>query len=98
MKKKLINNIRLQIQDYYPDVPFLFMEEKEYDDAIIGVMNGKGKGTSIAYDYDKVIRVNMDMGMSEEEAMEYFEYNQIDAYVGENTPVFITSIKNIVEN
>jgi hypothetical protein len=66
-----------------------------YDQAIIGIMRGNGKGKnnsegiSVAYDYDKVIKANMKMGMTEEEASEFFEYNQIGAYVGEYTPVFI---------
>lgn len=43
----------------------------------------------IAYDYDKVIKANMKDGMIYDEAVEWFEYNQIGAYVGEYTPVFI---------
>ena len=27
--------------------------------------------------------------MSEEEAVEYFEYNTLGSYMGENTPVFV---------
>ena len=34
----------------------------------------------------------MEMGMSHEEAVEYFEYNQIGAYVGDHTPCFIEDI------
>ncbi len=29
-------------------------------------------------------------GMSEEEAEEFFDYNQLGSYVGEQTPCFIT--------
>ena len=36
--------------------------------------------------HDKLI----DDGMSIEEAEEFFEYNQLGAWVGETTPVFIT--------
>jgi hypothetical protein len=32
----------------------------------------------------------MDDGMTDEEAIEYFEYNQIGAWVGEQTPCFIS--------
>lgn len=32
--------------------------------------------------------------MTEEEAMEYFEYNIIGAYVGDKTPEFIETIES----
>jgi hypothetical protein len=34
----------------------------------------------------------MDDGMSYDEAEEFFEYNQIGAYVGESTPCFFTAL------
>jgi hypothetical protein len=85
-------NIRDELQEMYPDVPLLFMSEEEYDEAIIGVSERIGDEPSIAYDYDKVIAVNMAMGMSEEEAIEHCSYNQMGAYVGEHTPIFITRV------
>ncbi len=87
--------IRDLIQDEYPDVELLFMSEKEYDTAIIGVCDGisVSHNPKVAYDYDKVIRANMKMGMSHIEAIEYFDYNQGEAYLGEHTPVFIKRIK-----
>ena len=86
-------SIRDEIADQYPDIPLLFMTEEIFDDAIIGVIEGKAHEPAVAYDYDKVINANMRMGMSYEEAEEYFGYNQIDADMGEHTPVFITRIK-----
>ena len=41
------------------------------------------------YDYDKVIAGYMEDGMTEEDAIDYFEYNVIGAWVGERTPCFI---------
>ena len=87
-------SIRDDIADQYPDTPLLFMTEEIFDDAIIGVIEGKAHKPAIAYDHDKVINANMSMGMSHEEAEEYFGYNQIDAYMGEHTPVFITRNNN----
>jgi len=88
-------SIRDIIQEQYPDVNFLFMDEKEYDKAIIGVCNGIGvnHNPKVAYDYDKVIEVNVSMGMAYEEAVEYFDFNQGGSYVGEHTPVFINKIE-----
>jgi hypothetical protein len=34
----------------------------------------------------------MENDMSYEEAEEFFEYNQIGAYVGESTPCFLTTL------
>jgi len=90
-KTKKINIIRDSIQEQYPDTDLLFMDPEEYDKAIIGVCDGISimHHPKVAYDYDKVIKINMKMGMTREDAMEYFDYNQAGAYVGENTPVFI---------
>lgn len=42
------------------------------------------------YDYDKCVGVLMARDkMSEEEAIEFMEYNVVGAYVGERTPIFV---------
>lgn len=41
------------------------------------------------YDYDKVIAIFVAEGMTEEDAIEHFEYNVIGAWVGDRTPCFI---------
>ena len=46
----------------------------------------------MAYDYDMVIAENMAQGMTYEEAVDYFYYNQIGAYVGDHTPCFVEKI------
>jgi hypothetical protein len=43
---------------------------------------------AICYDQDKVIEILM-RDMSEEEAIEYFEFNIAGAWVGESTPFFL---------
>jgi len=93
-----MSNIRDEIQDMYPDVSLLFMTEEEFDSAIIGVAERIGSEPAIAYDFDKVIEANMKMGMTQEEAIEYFDYNQIGAYVGGQTPIFITRFNNDTNN
>ena len=75
--------------DQYPETPLLFMDPDIYDKAIIGVIEGKAHELAVAYDYDKVIDINVEDGMTHEEAVEYFNFNQIDAYMGKHTPVFI---------
>jgi hypothetical protein len=42
----------------------------------------------VAYDYRKVIEIFAE-DMEYEEAVEYFDFNVIGAWVGEGTPIFI---------
>lgn len=60
-----------------------------FDDCIMGICSRFGQNTIITYDYDKVISKLMKQKMSYEEAVEFFEYNQLGAGMGENTPCFI---------
>jgi hypothetical protein len=59
-----------------------------FEEALVGVCRRFGQNPLAAYDYDKCIEILM-RDMSYEEAVEYFEFNVIGAYVGENTPVFL---------
>ena len=61
-----------------------------YDDCIVGIVEQFGKPSILCYDKLLVIQKMVDDGASCEEAEEYFEYNQIGAYVGESTPCFLT--------
>lgn len=47
----------------------------------------------VAYDKDMVLDKHMKEGMTFDEAIEYFEFNQAGAWVGENTPCFIERMK-----
>jgi|TARA_Y100000310_G_scaffold266155_1_gene277547 hypothetical protein len=60
-----------------------------YEDCIVGICNRFGQEPIIAYDYEKIIQRHIDDGMTEDEAREYFDYNQIGAWVGDDTPCFI---------
>jgi len=55
----------------------------------IGVARRFGMNEVACYDYDKVIAALMKDKMTEEEAVEFFMFNQIGAWMGENTPVFV---------
>lgn len=60
------------------------------DEAFVGlVMHFNTLDPVACYDYDKVIKIFMEDGCTEEEALEHFEYNVIGAYVGERTPCYI---------
>ena len=59
-----------------------------FDDAIIGVAERIGMEPVVAYDANKIIEI-LSRDMTEDEAVEYFEFNVLGAYVGEQTPVYI---------
>jgi len=63
---------------------------REYDSAYLGYAVGAGGAERAAYDYDLCVDALIESDeMSPEEAVEYFEFNTLRAYVGENTPLFI---------
>ena len=58
-----------------------------FNEAIIGeVMRFNDR--FILYDHKKVIEILM-RDMSQEEALEYWEFNQVGAWVGDGTPAFL---------
>ena len=61
-----------------------------FNDCIHGVVNQFGRPPIVCYDLNKVIDQLKVDGMTDEEAYEWHEYNQLGAYVGESTPCFIT--------
>jgi len=62
-----------------------------FNDAIIGFSERMGRSPIVAYDRDKCIDILMERdGMTYEQADEYLEVNYIGAWVGEETPEFIT--------
>ena len=67
-----------------------------FDDAIIGVATQFDR-QFIVYDYDKVIMIlRRDTEMSEEEAVEYYDFNIVGSYVGESTPAFLKKYEEVV--
>lgn len=60
-----------------------------FDDAIIG-MEMNSDVYRVVYGIEKMIFILMHRdSMSEEEALEYLEYNVFSAYLGEGTPIYI---------
>jgi hypothetical protein len=56
-----------------------------FDDAIIGIDQFS---TRLIYSCRKCIEILIEEGMDEEDAVEHFEYNVINSYVGEKTPIW----------
>jgi hypothetical protein len=61
-----------------------------FDKAIIGTAHRCGHDDILAYDRELIIHLLMEDGMTEEDAIEHFEYNIIGSWVGEGTPIFIS--------
>ena len=63
------------------------------DDAIIGVGQQHGMNTVAVYDRDKCIEILAKQFEEEENALEmaveYFEFNVLCLYAGENTPIIV---------
>ena len=63
-----------------------------FDEAIIGLGTRIGMELVVAYDVEKIIGILMDRdGMNYEEAVEYYDFNIVGAWMGEFTPIFITT-------
>jgi hypothetical protein len=70
------------LKHYQEDIPFL--KANGFDDAIIGVDE---KSFKLIYSVSKCLEI-LKNNMSEEEAIEYFDFNVAGAYMGEKTPIW----------
>lgn len=62
-----------------------------FDEAIIGTAERINLGPVVAYDVDKMIDIMIERdGMTYEEALEYFNFNILGAWMGEFTPIFVS--------
>ena len=63
-----------------------------FNDALIGVY--ESLETVAVYDSEVCIKILVDRdGMDFDEAMQYFDFNVLGAFVGDKTPLFITLAK-----
>jgi hypothetical protein len=88
-----------QYSDENGDAPLVLMDG--FDDCIVGVgarLGSSGYEQFVLYDRRKVIAKLMQRdGMSEDEALEFHEFNQVGAYVGPHTPAFLDTPEPISE-
>ena len=60
------------------------------ESAIVGITDEFGAGRRILYSKDKIIQILQERdGMTWDEAEEFFDYNIIGGYFGEQNPVFL---------
>jgi hypothetical protein len=67
------------------EIPLLFIDG--HDNAIVGI--GRQFNNHAVIYNQKIVIENLQKFMNYEDASEYFEYNIVGAYVGENTPIFL---------
>jgi hypothetical protein len=76
---------REDLAELDPDILFA----DGFDEALIGVVERACQPTIALYDRDKCIAILMKRDkMSDEEAVEFFEFNVIGSWVGDRTPAF----------
>ena len=73
-----------EIKDHNPEALLI----DGHNNAIIGMISMGGRSL-VLYDPVKVVDNLTEMGMTYEEAEEFFSYNIEGAYMGKNTPVFL---------
>jgi len=89
--------MRQDLVDFYGDDDLLFADE--FDDAIIGVSDGR-----VCYDKEMMVHILCTKDdMDRDEAYEYLEFNTWGAYIGEKTPLYIdvyyfNKVRNHYEN
>jgi len=71
-----------KILEWFPEEEIL--KADGFDDAIIGI---EETSMRLIYSISKCIEI-LSKDMTEEEAIEYFEFNVNGAYVGEKTPIW----------
>ena len=63
-----------------------------YDDCVVCILERFGTEPLIVYDKDKVIEKLVTEGLTLEEAVEFYEYNQLGSWVGDSTPGFLVKL------
>lgn len=95
ISERLNTDIREHLNDMFEGL--LFLSEREFDAAILGVAERIGMSPIVAYDTAKIIDILCERdGMEGDEAAEFFEFNIAGAYVGDRTPIFIAQLHSIL--
>ena len=66
-----------------------------FDDAIIGIAERINLNPVVTYDVEKMLSILIDKyDMSYDEAEEYYQFNILGAWLGDNTPIYVRSLNN----
>lgn len=84
--------IREQLADESPDI--LLLDEEKYDEALLGIVY-KTTGMVAVYDTIKIIEI-LNQEMSYEDSVDWYEFNIAGSYMGDQTPIYMTLLKDIL--
>lgn len=94
MHMEYVKNLKMgEIKDNELTEP-AYIKADGFDDCLIGLGFKFGNRGTLIYDQAKVIQKLIDNSegkITEDEAFEYYEFNILGAYVGENMPIFVES-------
>lgn len=62
----------------------------DFQDALIGYTENSFFSNSAVYDFEKCISLLIERGLPLNDAVEYFEFNVLGAYFGNNSPIFVS--------
>ncbi len=83
-------NLREQISNWAEERETEVLLADGFEDAFLGFGTQFTSQPVAIYDRAKCLQILVDRdGMTEDEALEYFEFNVTGAYVGEQTPIFM---------
>lgn len=69
-----------------------------FDHCILGVAEGFSFSEPVVI-YDKELILNtLGEAMSSDEAVEYYHFNILGSYVGEKTPIYMTTIRDLADD
>ena len=69
-----------------------------FDEAIVGTVQRINMNPVLCYDTQMILDILQSAeGLTQEEAIEHFDYNIAGSYLGENTPVFLEPAFNVKE-
>lgn len=61
-----------------------------FDDAIVGIVEEFGNDRRVVYSKEKILNILMERDkMSEEESLEYYDFNILGMYVSDQNPLFL---------
>lgn len=80
------NNVREWILETFDDEEILFVNG--FDDAIVGIDHASLR---VVYDVQLMFMILIEEGMDSEDARDYLDFNILNAFVGDNTPIYMLS-------
>jgi hypothetical protein len=87
-----MNNLKQHISQLNPEA----LTADGLDEAIVGYGGKCPSLPVVVYDYDKCVEIFMrDNEWDYDEAVEWMEFNVVNAYVGEGTPIFMKMAVNL---